>query len=1138
MVSDGLHKLCTNKESVSTLLAEDPTLAPGDAWKRLYGSYVPTVKKAAVLGRDSEEHSVRAEDLQRIAECGNWGPSQPSELFLKIYHDALGPVEQDIAAAMVSPSLMSSCGVVPLTIISVVPDIMRHMSNMIVRAEKEVFLATNYWQNSVASTYITNAMKELSARAGKRGEKIVMKIIYDRGSPKQLFEPHYIVSEKEYLGDAVNIPKPEEIPNIDLQVMNYHKPMLGTYHCKYMVVDRKYAVLQSNNIQDNDNMEMMIQLEGPIVDSLYDMALISWHKALEPPLSSYNSPAAQSGIGSFGETSHHAMFQRGDVQANAIPSSRASSSGQIKTADTRGNPLQKLVPGEDAGRLESERFANLSSDAPYKPSPARNAIERAINAPHLPPLESVNAHGHLTGLNNGQKNSGRTDAVTNAYLHAGYSSLPSSIINQPPHSKPLPEHMTTDPHYDIDIAGEVARVQQSVSPNGNLTRLEATAAHLNHTKNTDFPSSIPEIPAGDEFTPYIPHAVHEPFPIAMVNRPPYGTPKNSDVYTPQNEAWLAGLRYAKKNVFIQSPTLNAEPILKGILNACERGVDVFAFICIGYNDAGELLPMQGGTNEMVSHALHESLSPEGLKHLHYHFYVGADQTRPILAKAKKRSCHVKLMIIDEEIGIQGNGNQDSQSWYHSQEINVMLQSKEVCGNWIDGLRRCQRTERYGKVDDDGVWRDAGGKEVEGAIGTDPGKFSWIKGIAGAVRRVTWRDTTLGGVGTGTKPDIYNSRYISLICQYLTITWWLHGLQTVAVMAEVLPTSAGAPSPPAKSPHNAASPPSASAAVPQDFENEHLPIESDESDIDSGFGSDIASSTTSILDSIRDYRVLNGRTYHNFNDTQYCFPNDDAANEAMDIGHQLFTLLFDGRLFLAPIGDSPQKAIDIGTGTGIWAIDFADQFPSAEVIGTDLSPTQPSFVPPNLRFELDDAQLDWTFNEHTFDYVHLRCLFGSISDWPKLYNDAFRAIKPGGWIEQVEINVQIVSDDGTVDEDHILTGWSKPFFQASEIVGKSIRLLDQTKELMLKAGFTNVVQRNYKVPIGAWSSEPKLKEVGRWSLLFCLSGMESWAMYMLINVLMWKVEDVNEYLAKVKAAFLDKKNHGYYVVGTVYGQKPL
>jgi hypothetical protein len=85
MVSDGLHKLCTSKESVTALLAEDPTLAPGDAWKKLYGSYAPTSTAAVGSRRDSEEvHSFSAEDLQRVAECGNWGPSQPSELFLKV----------------------------------------------------------------------------------------------------------------------------------------------------------------------------------------------------------------------------------------------------------------------------------------------------------------------------------------------------------------------------------------------------------------------------------------------------------------------------------------------------------------------------------------------------------------------------------------------------------------------------------------------------------------------------------------------------------------------------------------------------------------------------------------------------------------------------------------------------------------------------------------------------------------------------------------------------------------------------------------------------------------------------------------------------------------------------------------------
>lgn len=32
-------------------------------------------------------------------------------------------------------------------------------------------------------------------------------------------------------------------------------------------------------------------------------------------------------------------------------------------------------------------------------------------------------------------------------------------------------------------------------------------------------------------------------------------------------------------------------------------------------------------------------------------------------------------------------------------------------------------------------------------------------------------------------------------------------------------------------------------------------------------------------------------------------------------------IMDRKLFLAPIGDSPQRAIDLGTGTGIWAVDF-------------------------------------------------------------------------------------------------------------------------------------------------------------------------------------------------------------------------
>jgi ubiquinone/menaquinone biosynthesis C-methylase UbiE len=58
-------------------------------------------------------------------------------------------------------------------------------------------------------------------------------------------------------------------------------------------------------------------------------------------------------------------------------------------------------------------------------------------------------------------------------------------------------------------------------------------------------------------------------------------------------------------------------------------------------------------------------------------------------------------------------------------------------------------------------------------------------------------------------------------------------------------------------------------------------------------------------------------------------------------HHIYNMLLGGRLHVAPL-DKPQRILDIGTGTGIWAIDIADQFPEAEVIGTDLSPIQPSW----------------------------------------------------------------------------------------------------------------------------------------------------------------------------------------------------
>lgn len=56
---------------------------------------------------------------------------------------------------------------------------------------------------------------------------------------------------------------------------------------------------------------------------------------------------------------------------------------------------------------------------------------------------------------------------------------------------------------------------------------------------------------------------------------------------------------------------------------------------------------------------------------------------------------------------------------------------------------------------------------------------------------------------------------------------------------------------------------------------------------------------------------------------------------------MFRLILDGKVLRAPLERPPARVLDVGTGDGIWAMDFADEFPTASIIGTDLSPIQPT-----------------------------------------------------------------------------------------------------------------------------------------------------------------------------------------------------
>lgn len=142
--------------------------------------------------------------------------------------------------------------------------------------------------------------------------------------------------------------------------------------------------------------------------------------------------------------------------------------------------------------------------------------------------------------------------------------------------------------------------------------------------------------------------------------------------------------------------------------------------------------------------------------------------------------------------------------------------------------------------------------------------------------------------------------------------------------------------------------------------------------------------------------------------------------------------------------------------------MADEFPNATVIGTDLSPIQPTWVPPNVMFELEDATETWSWPDNDFDFVHIRYLIGAVADWGALFKEAFRCCKPGGYFESGEVNPTFYSDNKTTDENTGMQTWNNLYVESSKKFGRSFCNVENDEELVREAGFVDVQVFNYKV----------------------------------------------------------------------------
>ena len=268
------------------------------------------------------------------------------------------------------------------------------------------------------------------------------------------------------------------------------------------------------------------------------------------------------------------------------------------------------------------------------------------------------------------------------------------------------------------------------------------------------------------------------------------------------------------------------------------------------------------------------------------------------------------------------------------------------------------------------------------------------------------------------------------------------------------------------------------------------------------------------------------------------PNDDKEQDRLDLNHHCFQLALSGELFRAPITTKPQHVLDLGTGTGIWAIQFADEFPSAQVLGTDLSPIQPSWVPPNCKFLVDDFESQWVFTTRaSFDFIHGRTLGGSVKDWDALYRQALHHLKPGGWVEIQEFGSHLYSDDDPeLKNAPSVRYWTDLLTEVGIEFGKDFD--PDQKKMVEEAGFVDVREDLYKVPVGRWPKDPRLKELGMYQREMVLDSVEPYTLALLTRLRNWTQEECQVLIAKVKGEVKDPSFHGYAKFRFTYGMKPV